>query len=97
MPHCSQLIRQIHADSRGTYGSPRIYAELRARGVRVSRKRVERTGAGARADRGAPATPPRADQARSGRGQGTGPAAPRRHRRAPGHQARRRHHLPPDR
>ena len=31
-----------HADSGGAYGSPRVTVELRARGVRVNRKRVER-------------------------------------------------------
>jgi putative transposase len=36
------LIRQIHDESRGSYGWPRMHAELRARGVRVSRKRVAR-------------------------------------------------------
>jgi putative transposase len=35
-------IRAIHADSRGTYGSPRVHAELRQRGQAVNRKRVER-------------------------------------------------------
>lgn len=35
-------IRAIHAESRQTYGSPRVYAELRARGVQCSRGRVER-------------------------------------------------------
>jgi transposase InsO family protein len=35
-------IRRIHADHRGRYGAPRIYAELRAEGQSVSRKRVER-------------------------------------------------------
>jgi putative transposase len=35
-------IRAIHARSRGTYGSPRMTAELRRRGFRVNRKRVER-------------------------------------------------------
>ena len=34
--------RAIHAESKGTYGWPRIHAELRHRGVRVSRKRVAR-------------------------------------------------------
>jgi putative transposase len=32
----------IHTRSRGTYGSPRVHAELRAQGVRVGKKRVER-------------------------------------------------------
>jgi putative transposase len=36
------LIRQIHEESERSYGWPRIHAELRHRGVRVSRKRVAR-------------------------------------------------------
>ena len=35
-------MRQIHADSGGAYGSPRVAAELRRRGRCVNRKRVER-------------------------------------------------------
>ena len=35
-------IRAAHAASRGTYGMPRIHAELTANGVRVGRKRVAR-------------------------------------------------------
>ena len=35
-------IRAIHTHARGTYGAPRIQAELAARGRRVSRKRVAR-------------------------------------------------------
>jgi putative transposase len=35
-------VRAIHAESKGTYGWPRVHAELRHRGVRVSRKRVAR-------------------------------------------------------
>ena len=35
-------IGQIHAASRGTYGVPRVHAELRARGVRVGPKRIAR-------------------------------------------------------
>ena len=35
-------IRQIHVDSRGIYGSPRVHRELRRDGVRIGRKRVER-------------------------------------------------------
>lgn len=39
----SVVIAEIHAASRGTYGSPRIHAELAlGRGVRCGRKRVER-------------------------------------------------------
>lgn len=35
-------IRAIHQDSRGTYGIPRVHAELRFGGTRCSRKRVAR-------------------------------------------------------
>ena len=35
-------IRRIHADSGGTYGSPRVTAKLRRRGWRMNHKRVER-------------------------------------------------------
>ncbi|WP_437607919.1 IS3 family transposase [Sorangium sp. So ce834] len=38
----SVQIRAVHHKSRGRYGSPRIHAELRARGTRVGKKRVER-------------------------------------------------------
>jgi transposase InsO family protein len=37
-----EQIRQIHSDTTGTYGSPRVTAELRAQGVMVNHKRVER-------------------------------------------------------
>jgi len=37
-----ERILAIHADSRGTYGAPRVQAELRAQGVSISRKRVAR-------------------------------------------------------
>ena len=36
------VIEQIHVESRGSYGWPRMHAELRHRGVRVSRKRASR-------------------------------------------------------
>ena len=35
-------IRTAHAASRGTYGAPRVHAELAAQGIRVGRKRVAR-------------------------------------------------------
>jgi putative transposase len=35
-------IRRIHARSHGTYGAPRVRAELRRRGWAVNHKRVER-------------------------------------------------------
>jgi putative transposase len=37
-----EAIRDIHRESRGTYGAPRVHAVLRARGQRVGRKRVAR-------------------------------------------------------
>ncbi|MEX2274038.1 MAG: IS3 family transposase [Actinomycetota bacterium] len=38
----TKRIHHIHEASRGTYGAPRVTAELRAEGIRVSRKRVAR-------------------------------------------------------
>lgn len=38
----SQKIVSIHAESRETYGAPRVHVELRTLGVRCSRKRVAR-------------------------------------------------------
>ena len=38
----TEKIRAIHRWSRGTYGAPRIHAELRDEGVRVASKRVAR-------------------------------------------------------
>ena len=35
-------VRVIHSEARSCYGSPRVHAELQARGERVSRKRVAR-------------------------------------------------------
>ena len=35
-------IRTIHAVSHGTYGAPRIHAELRSEGLQIGRKRVAR-------------------------------------------------------
>ena len=38
----AEVVTAVHQESRGTYGSPRVHAELRARGQRISRKRVAR-------------------------------------------------------
>jgi transposase InsO family protein len=38
----SEQIHEVHADSKGTYGSPRVTAELRKRGVACGRRRVRR-------------------------------------------------------
>ena len=38
----TERIKEIHAQSRGTYGAPRVHAELRRQGIRVGKKRVER-------------------------------------------------------
>jgi len=38
----TEKIKQVHAASRGTYGAPRIHAELRAEGIRIGKKRVAR-------------------------------------------------------
>lgn len=38
----TERIRCIHRDSRGTYGAPRIHAQLRADGVQVGNKRIAR-------------------------------------------------------
>jgi putative transposase len=37
-----EQIQRIHAESGGTYGSPKVHAQLRREGIRTSRKRVER-------------------------------------------------------
>ena len=37
-----ERIGAIHSESRGTYGAPRIHAELTDEGIHVGRKRVER-------------------------------------------------------
>jgi transposase InsO family protein len=38
----TEQIRDVHKESKGRYGSPRVHAELRRRGHRHSRKRVAR-------------------------------------------------------
>jgi transposase InsO family protein len=38
----TEKIIQVHEESKGTYGAPRVHAELRAQGQRHSRKRIAR-------------------------------------------------------
>jgi transposase InsO family protein len=38
-----QELKALHVQSRGTYGSPRMLAALRAKGLRIGKRRVERT------------------------------------------------------
>jgi transposase InsO family protein len=64
----SVAIRAIHRESRGTYGAPRVHAELRERGVACSRKRVARL----MREGGVSGKAPR----RRKRGEPTGPLAP---------------------
>jgi putative transposase len=64
-----ERIRAVHAGSRGTYGAPRVHAELRAGGERHGRERIARLmrGAGlvgASHRRGGPATTRRDGEAR---------------------------------
>jgi transposase InsO family protein len=40
--HLGTVVAAAHRSSRGRYGSPRVHAELRARGTHVGRKRVAR-------------------------------------------------------
>jgi hypothetical protein len=40
-PVLAAQVAAVHGRSRETYGSPRVHAELRAKGVRVGKERVE--------------------------------------------------------
>src|SRR5205085_9742877 len=43
----TERIKAIHAESKGTYGAPRIHARLRREGIHVGKKRVARLMVGA--------------------------------------------------
>ncbi|MEU5943854.1 IS3 family transposase [Micromonospora sp. NPDC047548] len=86
-------IRAVHAAFDGTYGAPRITAELRDAGQRVNRKRVARVMRrigvqGLRLRRRTRTTVPE-----SGRSEGTGPDRPGLHRPAAESALHRRHHV----
>ena len=97
-------VQAIHGRSRGTYGAPRIHAELTEGGVAVSRKRVARVmrsvgvagGDIRRRRRGEPAPRPSHDtpECPGPPGPGSGRAALRGGRAEPA--LGRRHHLRPD-
>jgi len=74
----AKMIREIHRDSRGSYGSPRVHAELRlGKGMEVNRKRVERLMREAGIQGNLPAQRPEEPGQRRDRGR---PGAPRVHR-----------------
>ena len=89
-------VQAIHGRSRGTYGAPRIHAELTEGGVAVSRKRVAPGHAVRRRRRGEPAPRPSHDtpECPGPPGPGSGRAALRGGRAEPA--LGRRHHLRPD-
>ncbi len=84
-------ITAIHHGSRGTYGAPRVRAELRlGLGIACGRKRGREADARRRVGRGlSPAQTPRAAAA-AGTARGSRPAAV--HRRQPGPVVVHRHH-----
>ena len=57
----TEKVRAVHLASKGTYGAPRVHAELAAQGLHVGRKRVARLMVGGRPGRdgavGVPAAP----------------------------------------
>ncbi|KAF0957178.1 IS3 family transposase ISRhosp5 [Rhodococcus sp. T7] len=86
----AERIRVIHADSDGTYGAPRVTAELRGAGIEVNHK--GRTGdARARDRRRAPAQDGPHHRPGPGRGRGAGSDPAGLHREHAEHQVRRGH------
>ena len=65
-PIWTRHIRTIHAGSHGTYGAPRVHAELKADGLSVGRKRIARLMRAA-GDRGRQPAQKRADPRRGRR------------------------------
>ena len=51
----TEAIKQVHEESRGTYGSPRVVDDLKERGFEVGRRRVARL----MAQEGITGTPPK--------------------------------------
>ena len=88
-----ERIRGIHAHSRGTYGVPRIHAELVATGTRVSRKRVARLMRQAGLRGVQPPQVRRHDASSGGQAPGTRLGAASVHGRRPESALGRRYHL----
>src|SRR5215813_6345866 len=89
-------VRTIHAVSRGTYGAPRVHAELRAEGRAVGKKRIARlmrsAGIVGVSRRHGIATTQRDHNA-----PGPRPGRPQLHGRSSEPTLGRRHHIHPDR
>ncbi len=75
-----ERIEAIHERSRGTYGSPRVHAQLALNGHRVGRTRVERLGARVRPAGCVPAPALAHHRRRPGRHVGAGPGREKLHR-----------------
>ncbi len=95
--HLAARIRIVHRESHGTYGVPRITAELRKTGELINHKRIARVMRRHRpARRSATAQAPH-DGGGSGLGEGSEPDRPRLHRHPDEHEVRRDiTYLPPD-
>ena len=90
----SALIAGIHGASRGTYGAPRIHAELAAQGIHVGRKRVARLRRTAELQ-GVSRRKFRNHRSRRHRAAGSGPRRSAVHRGRAGSAVGRGHHLRP--
>jgi len=87
-------ITQVHADSGGAYGSPRVTAELRHQGVRGQPQARRADHAPTRRGGPAPSPPQTHHHPGSRRPAGAGPDRPGLHRRRSRSAVVRRHHLP---
>jgi transposase-like protein len=77
----TEQIERIHKESGETYGSPKVHAQLRREGIRVSRKRVERLMRQAGLQGAFMRKQALLDPARPGGHAGAGPGQPQLHHR----------------